>query len=85
MVPPFVENQYFCESGTQNDWAQHNVLYLDDPLWDEEGCPGQINNPPWFCRDLGQQFRNDLEVRLCGDENRGNEDVGLDVIELYVQ
>ena len=90
VVPPFVENEYFCESGTQNDWAQPNVLYLDDPLWDGEGCPDnsaccQINNPPWFCRDLGQQFRNDLEVRLCGDENRHNEDVALDVIELYVQ
>ena len=90
VVPPFVENEYFCESGTQNRGAEYNVLYLDDPLWDGEGCPDnsaccQLNNPPWFCRDLGQQFRNDLEVRLCGNENRGNEDVALDVIELYVQ
>ena len=26
MVPPFVENKYFCESGTQNDWAQYDCV-----------------------------------------------------------
>ena len=90
VVPPFVENEYFCESGTENGWGQFGVLYPEDPLWDGEGCPEnsnccRLNNPPWFCKDLGRQFRNDFEVRLCGDEERGNEDIALEIIELYVQ
>ena len=90
LVPPFVSNQYFCESGTENNWAEHNILYHDDPLWDGADCPSnssccQLNNPPWFCRDLGKQVRNDFEVRLCGDEDLGNEDIGLELIEIYVQ
>lgn len=90
VVPPFVEDEYFCESGAANLWGQVGTLYLDDPVWDGENCPQnstccQLNNPPWFCKDLGAEFRNDLEVRLCGDEDLGNEDVPLELIELYVQ
>lgn len=90
VVPPFVGNEYFCESGTKTYWASNGVLYIDDPLWDGEGCPAnssccQVNRPPWFCKDLGGVFRNDFEIRLCGDEDRGNEDVPLELIELYVQ
>ena len=90
VIPPFVVNEYFCESGTSNIWAVPGVLYVDDALWDGEDCPEnssccQLNNPPWFCRDLGSEFRNDFEVRLCGNEARRNEDFALEIIELYVQ
>lgn len=90
VVPPFVENNYFCEAGLENVWASNGVLYVDDALWDGEDCPEnssccRLNNPPWFCRDLGREFRNDFEVRMCGDEERGNEDIALEIIELYVQ
>ena len=90
VVPPFIGNDYFCESGTANGWAQNGVLYQDDPLWDGANCPEnssccQKNNPPWFCKDLGNEFRNDFEVRLCGDEGLGNEDIPIELIELYVQ
>ena len=90
IVPPFVGSDYFCESGTEYGWAQNGVLYQDDPLWDGKGCPENSsccrqNNPPWFCKDLGREFRHDFEVRLCGDEELGNEDIPLELIELYVQ
>ena len=89
VVPPFVENNYFCESGATNAWAEYETLYLDDPLWDGENCPEnssccRLNNPPWFCRHLGREFRKDFEIRLCADEERGNEDIGLEILELYV-
>lgn len=90
IVPPFVGNDYFCESGAANTWGSHNTLYLDDPLWDGDDCPEnssccELHNPPWFCKDLGRELRNDFEVRLCGDENLANEDIPLELIELYVQ
>ena len=90
IVPPFIGSDYFCESGAANQWGAENTVYLDDPLWDGENCPDnsaccQLNNPPWFCKDLGSEFRNDIEVRLCGDEHLGNEETPLELIELYVQ
>ena len=89
VIPPFIENNYFCESGATS-WAQENTLYVDDPLWDGKGCPTnstccELNNPPWFCKDLGGEFRSDIEVRYCGDEHTGNEEVPLELIEIYVQ
>ena len=90
IVPPFIGNEYFCESGTSNGWAQHNIFYGDDPLWDGTDCPDNsecctLNNPPWFCKELENEFRSDIEVRYCGDEGLDNEEVPLELIELFVQ
>ena len=39
-IPPFIGNNYFCETGTDES-AVLNHLYCDDPLWDGKGCgPG---------------------------------------------
>ena len=90
VVPPFVGDDYFCESGTENGWSEPGVRYQDNPLWDSTNCPEnssccQLNDPPWFCKDLGKEYRNDIEVRLCTDEEHSNEDIPLELIELYVQ
>ena len=87
IVPPFVGNDYFCESGINNGWPNNNVIYDQDPLWDGQDCPSsssccQLNNPPWFCKELGSNFTSDVEVRVCGD---GSEEVLVQQIELYVQ
>ena len=44
MIPTFVGNDYYCESGLHNE-AWEYMLYSDDPLWDgkqrlgpEAGC-----------------------------------------------
>ena len=89
VIPPFVENSYFCESGN-DQWSSFGVLYEDDPLWDGQGCPEnssccQLNSPPWFCKELGREFRSDIEVRLCVDQHIGDEEVLVQKIELYVQ
>ena len=88
VIPPFIGDDYFCETGSrvsvQNRW------YLDDPLWDGEGC-GRFSsccdrdNRPWFCKELPANMTDDIELRMCFNENRSNEDVGLEIIELYVQ
>ena len=36
-APPFVGENYFCESGISGEFA-NGVWYLDDPLWDSQGC-----------------------------------------------
>ena len=71
-VPPFIGQDYFCETGSRQAF-RHDTFYPDDPLWDGQGCGGtstccEFNNPPWFCKQLPQPTTDDIELRLCGDE-----------------
>ena len=91
-VPPFVGNNYFCESGLNTAYTgnSHYVLYLDDPLWDGQNCRAgttccQFNTPPWFTRDLPTSTSDDIELRLCYEDDSNFEDIPLELIELYVQ
>ena len=47
----------------------------DDPLWDGEGCEApntccSFNTPPWFYKQLPQPTTDDIEMRVCRDEER---------------
>ena len=92
LVPSFVGNDYFCESGNPEP-EYSNTLYANDPLWDGQGCgaasccelsypPGVT--PPWFSKQLPQTTTDNIEVRLCGDEGNRNEDTPVELIELYI-
>ncbi len=69
--PPFVGNDYFCESGASSRSARgSNIFYPDDPLWDGQGCIHgnpccQLNTPPWFNQTLPTPTTDDIEMRLC--------------------
>ena len=84
--PSFVGDHYYCEAG--NTGAYENTLYMNDPLWDGEGC-GTGNNcctqpgMPWFCRTLPQEVEGDIEVHLCA--NQWSEELYLERLEIYIQ
>ena len=84
--PSFVGDHYYCESG--NMGAFENTLYIDDPLWDGEGC-GDGNNccaqpgMPWYCRTLPKEVEGDIEVRICA--NSRSEELYLELLEIYIQ
>jgi hypothetical protein len=86
-IPPYVGNNYFCETGTIPG-AQFSTFYPDDPLWDGEGCgPGhscecELNSPPWFIANLTSPTTNDIEVRSCSAVQKS---VGIELMELYVK
>lgn len=87
-VPPFVGQDYFCDTGSRND--VEFLFYADDPLWDGRGCgPNSIccsfNNPPWFFRELASATSDDLEMRVCRDSGPNNEDTPFEAVELYVR
>ena len=87
-IPPWVGEDYFCETGTET-WAW-GVFYLDDPLWDGEGCGANstccsYNHPPWFCKELPQPTTDDIEIRLCSAQTISNEDTPIELIEIYIQ
>ena len=90
-VQSFIGNNYFCESGNPNTTFQ-GKLYTNDVLWDGENC-GSIEGSccsapglPWFHRDYGTNTTTDyIELRLCGDEGRSDEDAMLSKYEIYIK
>ena len=92
VIPPFIGTDYFCETGSRVSYQ--NRWYLDDPLWDGEGCgrfstccDRESGDPPrpWFCKDLPGPTTDSIELRICRGSGHSDEDIGVEVIELYVQ
>ena len=86
-IPPFVGQDYFCETGSREQ-SEPGRLYFEDPLWDRQGC-GEVstccNHPLYFCKQLDQPTRDDIELRVCANSYSRNEDTKLEIIEIYVQ
>ena len=87
--PAFVGNDYFCDTGS-SDSNTNNIIYSDDPLWDGAGCGPlntccSFNNPPWFYKQLSQATTDDIEMRICRSDPTGNEDIGIEMIDIYIQ
>ena len=88
-LPPYVGNDYFCESGHRyNSQPPQNYL-TNDPLWDGAGCVSgsccTFNSPPWFCKTLPHHTTDSIELRICMSHGLDDEDVALELVELYIQ
>ena len=88
VVPPFVGQDYFCDTGSRYTYQVR--IYSSDPLWDGGGCGStssccRFNSPPWFCKQLPQPTTDDIELRLCSDQDTNNENALIELVELYVQ
>ena len=88
-IPPFVGNDYFCESSSTNvNCAQ--IYFGDDPLWDGMSCQPSstccgLNTPPYFTKTLSSPTTNDLEVRLCSYDAGCPSEIAVSFIDLYVK
>ena len=87
-IPPFVGNDYFCDTGAETN-PSGTDFFSDDPLWDGEGCGPtstccELNNPPWFCKQLPAPTSDDIEVRICFLDGKSNEDTAIEQIEIYI-
>ena len=82
--PSFVGENYFCESG--NTGGFENQWYLDDPLWDSQGCQTGSTccdrGGPWFSTVLAEEASDDIEVRWC--KGASGEGSGVEELEIYV-
>ena len=88
--PSFVGNNYYCESGNPADSSPSSKFYRSDQLWDGEQCEGTCcsgttKSPPWFSVQLPTNTTDRIEVRICGDESTSNEDVIIELLEIFVQ
>ena len=91
-VPPFVGNDYFCESGVNEPWSRsrHRTLHSNDTLWDGENCLSSstccsLHNPPYFVKQLPTPTTDDIEARICLNNHLQHANVAMELIELYVQ
>ena len=88
-IPSWIGNDYFCDSGAGEQGYQVGMFYPDDPLWDGEGCGPtstccSFNSPPWFSKQLSPPTTDDIEMRVCAEVDAFNDDVPIEIIELYV-
>ena len=88
-APPFVGNNFFCESGKSRYSGSYRNWYLSDPLWDGSGCPRRSTccdgpNRPWFYRELNNTVTNSLEVRMCFLNGINQANIGIEELEIYV-
>ena len=87
VVPNFVGNDYYCESGP----GQSGILYVDDILWDGQQCNGiestccTTPNMPWFLKTLNEETNGDIELRDCSNVRLTSEETSLDIIEIYIK
>ena len=87
-LPSFVGDDYFCDAGTVT--LAFHIFYGDNPLWDGSGCGStstccSFNTRPWFLKELSPPTSDDIEMRVCRDESRANEDIAMSSVEIYVE
>ena len=87
--PPYVGNDYFCDSGHRYNTRPPQTYLTNDPLWDGAGCVSgsccTFNSPPWFCKTLPHHTTDDIELRICLNEGLDNEYLTFELVDLYVQ
>ena len=87
--PPYIGNDYFCESANPYNSRAPAYYITNNPLWDGAGCIFgsccTFNSPPWFCKTLSHPTTDDIELRLCLNEDHENEDLTFENVEIYVQ
>lgn len=86
--PSFVGINYFCSSAsTTRNWQP--ILYTT-PLWSnifgdcatECHCGGNV---VYFCVTLPEPTTDDLEIRVCTNNKRNNEDIRIGSMDFWVQ
>ena len=92
MIPPFVGEDYFCESGYVDDGRGYVVTRFNsnDTLWDGRDCHStstccSLHNPPYFTKTLSQTTTDDLELRMCLNDDASYENIAVELVELYVK
>ena len=76
-VPSFIGNDWTCDGAVCNERK-----FCDNLIWNTTSCG---ESSPWFLKNLSDSASADIEMRVCRDEHRHNEDIPISTIELFVQ
>ena len=83
--PQFIErDRYFCDGKPAYKVETCNVRKL---LFQEGSCArcASSTNPPWFYRQLPVHTTDNIEMRVCHDQPRSDEDIAIETFEIYIQ
>ena len=86
--PDFVGEDYFCEAPIEERGTAAADMLHTNVLWDGENCGTHGNcctrlSHPYFVKQLEQPTTDDIDLRMCNAN--GNEDVALELVEIYIQ
>lgn len=83
--PEFVGNNYICSSGNpEQRWGRK--LYHNIPLWSRNYKHYRdYDDYFYFYVKLPSPTREDIELRICTDQSKHDENVYLEVIDLYIK
>ena len=87
--PPYIGNDYYCESGGSTCTADD--LFSNDILWDGQQCNNleapccTRPNMPWFIKTLNEISTDVIELRACQSNFECLGSVPIFLIELYVR
>ena len=93
-IPPFVGEDYFCESGYiyPGQWINDEIeqLHFNDTLWDGRDCHSSSTccsrrNPPYFTKTLNTPTTDDIELRMCHYFQLQYENIAIELVEVYVK
>ena len=91
-VPPYVGEDYYCESGVNGRWSYtyHYTLHSNDTLWDGENCLSSstccsLHNPPYFVKELPASTTDNIEARICLFKEFYRVNIAIELVELYIQ
>ena len=87
----FIGNNSFCDTGNPKNLPVNGALFTYHPLW--EGDTRCVSSPtccspssgPWFYATLNVPSIQDIEVRICADQDTGDEDTPVGLIEIYIR
>ena len=89
-APSFVGSDYYCEAGHNSNLVD-GLFYVLDPLWDGKNCGSsetaccQRTLIPWFYKSIAHSTTDYIEMRICCDQNTGDEDVAVGQYEIYIK
>ena len=91
IIPPFVGEDYFCESGyVSGSGITKLILHSNDTLWDGRDCHStstccSLHNPPYFTKTLIQTTTDDLQLRMCLRDSITADNIAVELVELYIK
>ena len=87
-IPPYVGNDYYCESGNNGGCS---TIVFPDVLWDGQQCNAleapccTHPNMPWFIKTLSETTTDKIELRACTTNQGCHGTVPVFLIEIYVR
>ena len=93
--PSFVGEDYFCEAAITTNISDDptmfdNTFFSRNPLWDGEGCIASSTccsriNHPYFIKHLETPTTNDIDLRVCIQDDDATENILIEIVELYIK